>query len=175
MTEQLQHANKEIPIAAFSPHPWDSPGKNTGVGCHFLLQCMKVKSASEVAVVSDSSRPHGLQPTRLLRPLDFPGESTGVGWHRRLRQPLKTPCECAVPFQPWVPGCSSRNCPQGGSTLPAQLGCSDHQSPSERPVCGLRVRMQCARPKTHGLVSPGLSARPLHPGRHIPTAAKPLC
>ena len=30
------------------PHPWDSPGKNTGVGCHFLLQCMKVKSESEV-------------------------------------------------------------------------------------------------------------------------------
>ena len=31
------------------PHPWDSPGKNTGVGCHFLLQCMKVKSESKVA------------------------------------------------------------------------------------------------------------------------------
>ena len=31
------------------PHPWDSPGKNTGVGCRFLLQCMKVKSESEVA------------------------------------------------------------------------------------------------------------------------------
>ena len=30
------------------PHPWDSPSKNTGVGCHFLLQCMKVKSESEV-------------------------------------------------------------------------------------------------------------------------------
>ena len=30
------------------PRPWDSPGKNTGVGCHFLLQCMKVKSKSEV-------------------------------------------------------------------------------------------------------------------------------
>ena len=30
------------------PHPWDSPGKNTGVGRHFLLQCMKVKSESEV-------------------------------------------------------------------------------------------------------------------------------
>ena len=29
--------------------PWDSPGKNTGVGCHFLLQCMKVKSESKVA------------------------------------------------------------------------------------------------------------------------------
>ena len=31
------------------PRPWDSPGKNTGVGCHFLLQCMQVKSESEVA------------------------------------------------------------------------------------------------------------------------------
>ena len=31
------------------PRPWDSPGKNTGVGCHFLLQCMGVKSESEVA------------------------------------------------------------------------------------------------------------------------------
>ena len=30
------------------PCPWDSPGKNTGVGFHFLLQCMKVKSESEV-------------------------------------------------------------------------------------------------------------------------------
>ena len=28
------------------PHSWDSPGKNTGVGCHFLLQCMKVKGES---------------------------------------------------------------------------------------------------------------------------------
>ena len=31
------------------PRPWDAPGKNTGVGCHFLLQCRKVKSESEVA------------------------------------------------------------------------------------------------------------------------------
>ena len=31
------------------PRPWDSPGKNTGVGCHFLLQCIKVESESEVA------------------------------------------------------------------------------------------------------------------------------
>ena len=31
------------------PRPWGSPGKNTGVGCHFLFQCMKVKSESEVA------------------------------------------------------------------------------------------------------------------------------
>ena len=152
------------------PRPWDSPGKNTGVGCHFLLQCMNVKSEREVAqlcptlseslpgssvhgifqarvlewgaiafsftyfaakslqscltlcdpimaahqappplgssrqehwrglpfpspmheseewkwgcsVVSDSLWPHGLQPTRLLRPWDFPDKSTGVGCH----------------------------------------------------------------------------------------------
>ena len=68
------------------PHPWDSPGKNTGVGCHFLLQCMKVKSESEKwkwsrSVVSNPQRTHGLEPTRLLRPWDFPGKSTGVGCH----------------------------------------------------------------------------------------------
>ena len=43
------------------PRPWDSPGKNTGVGCHFLLQCVKGKSESEVAqsclTLSDQSRP----------------------------------------------------------------------------------------------------------------------
>ena len=38
------------------PHPWDSPGKNTGVGCHFPLQCMKLKSESEVAQLCPSLR-----------------------------------------------------------------------------------------------------------------------
>ena len=49
------------------PHPWDSPGKNTGVGCHFLLQCMKVKTESEVAQLC----------LTLSNPLDFclPGSS----------------------------------------------------------------------------------------------------
>ena len=40
------------PIHRWQPsrlrRPWDSPGKNTGVGCHFLLQCMKLRSESEV-------------------------------------------------------------------------------------------------------------------------------
>ena len=65
------------------PCPWDSPGKNTGVGCHFLLQCIKVKSESEVAqscpTLSDPM--DCMQPTRLLHPWDFPGKSTGVGCH----------------------------------------------------------------------------------------------
>ena len=59
------------------PRPWDSPGKNTGVGCHFLPQCMKVKSESEVAQSSptlsdpiDWSLPgssiHGIFQARVL-------------------------------------------------------------------------------------------------------------
>ena len=55
--------------------PWDSPGKNTGLGCHFLLQCMKVKSESEVTqscptLSMDCSLPgfsvHGIFQARLL-------------------------------------------------------------------------------------------------------------
>ena len=73
------------------PRPWDSPLKNTGVGCHFLLQCMKVKSESEVSqVVSDPQRPHGLQPSRLLCPWDFPGKSTRVGCHCLLQSQSPT-------------------------------------------------------------------------------------
>ena len=59
------------------PHLWDSPGKNTGVGCHFLLQCMKVKSESEVTQscptlsdLMDCSLPgssvHGIFQARVL-------------------------------------------------------------------------------------------------------------
>ena len=59
------------------PHPWDSPGKNIGVGCHFLLQCMKVKSESGVAQLCltlsdpmDCSLPgssiHGIFQARVL-------------------------------------------------------------------------------------------------------------
>ena len=58
-----------------SPCPWDSPGKNTGVGCHFLLQCMKVRSESEVAqscptpsnpMDSPGSSIHGIFQARVL-------------------------------------------------------------------------------------------------------------
>ena len=60
------------------PHPWESPGKNTGVGCHFLLQCMKVKSQSEVTqsypTLSDpmdcnlpGSSVHGIFQARVLK------------------------------------------------------------------------------------------------------------
>jgi len=63
--------------------PWDSPGKNTGVGCHFLLQCMEVKSESEVAqscpTLSDpmdysppGSSVHGIFQARVLEWLPLP-------------------------------------------------------------------------------------------------------
>ena len=59
------------------PRSWDSPGKNTGMGCHFLLRCMKVKSESEVAqsgpTLSDpmdcslpGSSVHGIFQARVL-------------------------------------------------------------------------------------------------------------
>ena len=59
------------------PHPWNSPGKNIGVGCHFLLQCVKVKSEREVAqscpTLSDpmdcsppGSSIHGILQARVL-------------------------------------------------------------------------------------------------------------
>ena len=69
------------------PRPWDSPGKNTGVGCHFLLQCMKVKSASEVAQscltlsdLMDCSLPgssiHGIFQARVLEWVPLPSPCT---------------------------------------------------------------------------------------------------
>ena len=47
------------------------------------------------SVVSDSSQPHGLQPTRLLHPWDFPGKSTGVGCHRLLIEYLQSITHCS--------------------------------------------------------------------------------
>ena len=77
------------------PHPWDSPGKKNGVVCHFLLQCMKVKSESEVAqsclILSDPmdySLPgssHGI----------FQAKKTGVGCHFLL-QCMKVESESEV-------------------------------------------------------------------------------
>ena len=76
-----------------SPRPWDSPGKNTGVGCHFPLQSMKVKSESEAAqscpTLSDpmdcslpGSSIHGIFQARVLQwgvlPISNPTLSGGT-------------------------------------------------------------------------------------------------
>ena len=67
-----------------APRPWDSPGKNTGVGCHFLLQCMQVKSEREVA--------HSC-PT-LSDPMDYslPGSSIHGIFQYWSGVPLPSPC-----------------------------------------------------------------------------------
>ena len=77
------------------PRPWDSPGKNTGVGCHFLLQCMKVKSEREVAQSC---------PT-LLDPMDCSLPGSSVGFSRQeywsgvpLPSPRNYPIALLFPF-----------------------------------------------------------------------------
>ena len=73
------------------PCPWDSPGKNNGVGCHFLLQCMKVKNESEVSQLCltlrntmDCSPPgssaHGIFQARVLEwvAIAFSGSSVTI-------------------------------------------------------------------------------------------------
>ena len=73
------------------PRLWDSPGKNTGVGCHFLLQCMKVKSESEVTqpcpTLSDpmdcslpGSSIHEILQARVLEwgAIDFSGTNASI-------------------------------------------------------------------------------------------------
>ena len=65
--------------------PWDSPGKNTGVGCHFLLPCMKVKRQSEVAQSFPTLSDPWTAAHQALPSMDFPGKSTGVGCHCLLR------------------------------------------------------------------------------------------
>ena len=79
-----------------APRPWDSPGKNTGVGCHFVLQCMKVKSESEVTqscpTLSDpmdcslpDSSVHGIFQARVLEwgaiAFLFPGAGAKLLWN----------------------------------------------------------------------------------------------
>ena len=93
------------------PRPWDSPGKNTGVGCHFLLQCMKVKGESEVSQLCptlsdpmDCSPPgssvHGICQARVLAwgaiafSVYFPDQGSNPGplhWEHSLN--LCTTCE----------------------------------------------------------------------------------
>ena len=97
--------------------PWDSPGKNTGVGCHFLLQCMKVKSESEVAQSCltlsnpmDCSPPgfsiHGIFQARVLEWGAIAFSRVGHYWATKLNDLLLanlSPCFPAI--QSWPIKC----------------------------------------------------------------------
>ena len=68
-----------------APLSMDFPGKSTGLGCHSFSNAWKWKWKGSRSVMFNSLWPHGLQPTRLLRPWDFPGKNTGVGCHSLLQ------------------------------------------------------------------------------------------
>ena len=102
------------------PRPWDSPGKNTGVGCHFLFQCMKVKSESEVAQSCptlsnpmDCSPPgssiHGIFQARILEwgAIAFSERTLGVGSNTLRTAPVPCPPEFSPGHEShtsWTPG-----------------------------------------------------------------------
>ena len=82
------------------PRPWDSPGKNTGVGCHFLLQCMRVKNESEVAQSCPTlSDPMDCVAHQAPPSMGFSGKSTGVGCHCFLQ--TKAECQRIDAFELW--------------------------------------------------------------------------
>ena len=109
-------------ISHIKPSPSQQDATRKG---HFSLwkSCLRRKTHPTMkerkwshSVMSNSLRPHGLQPTRLLRPWDFPGESTGVGCHCLLQG--------IFPTQEWNPGLS-----HWGQTLdcPSRLGSPNHE------------------------------------------------
>ena len=91
--------------------PWDSPGKNTGVGCHFLLQCMKVKSESEVVQSCPTlldpmgcSRPgssvHGIVQARVLSGVPF-SQSRTQDFYQATSCQASGSSFCDVPLTLW--------------------------------------------------------------------------
>ena len=73
------------------PRPWDSPGKNTGVDCHFLLQCMKVENESEVAQSTLRLPLSGLKAFSGLQAPLFPASLPGLNFLRFFSAVTATP------------------------------------------------------------------------------------
>ena len=122
------------------PRPWDSPGKNTGVGCHFLLQCTKVKSESEVAQwVKFKLRIYSHEGS-CFSDTKLPGTSTGDPTHDKVmrRRPDR----------------------QGGSGLEGLPGPARALTPKPKSVC-LPFTILCLSPTlltlTGGYPRPPLS------------------
>ena len=125
------------------PCSWDSPGKNTGLGCRFLLQCMKVKRESEVAQ-SDSSGSHGLQPSRQEYWSGVPLPSPIIRlWQSSFIQQVFMECLLYTRLHDWR--WQFRNeqnavCPQG-----------EYKSPTHQPSSCKILKMQtCFCMSNHG-------------------------
>ena len=111
--------------------PWDSPGKNAGVGCHFLLQCMKAKSENEVAQSC---------PT-LHDPMDcsLPGSSIHGIFQARVLEWVPAADEFLLPASsPFVP----RQLNMAGDSLWSQVGPQPAGEEAEGPVAR---PLQCHR------------------------------
>ena len=123
--------------------PWDSPGKNTGVGCHFRLQCKKVKSESEVAQscltlcdTMNCTTPDGATSLSLF---------TFMHWRRKWQPtPVFLPGESQGRWS--LVGCrlwgrtESDTSPGGGHGKPLQYSCLEN--PMDRGAwCGISVHV----------------------------------
>ena len=103
------------------PGPWDSPGKNTGVCCHFLLQCMKVKSESEVAQLCPTSATPWTAAFQAPLSMGFSRQEYWSG------VPLSSPCMYA-----WYPSNAkfyfkvARGKNREGSGTPLQYSCLEN-------------------------------------------------
>ena len=141
--------------------PWDSPGKNTGVGCHFLLQCMKVKSESEVAQACptlsdpmDCSPPgssiHGIFQARVLEwgaiAFSIVLNTPFPPFWRELR-PITVPGTQKTFLHVWIneATCSSHSSSKGQRDTPgqdSQPSAASSMSPSLSSVTQVRLILQ---------------------------------
>ena len=136
--------------------PWDSPGKNTGVGVPFPSPVHESeKSKWRHSVVSDSSWPHGLQPTRLLCPWDFPGKSTAVG------------CHCLLQLAAWETNkLGVEQLGQGIMELNlASVPQFSHSVVSDFVPLGYAFALSLCKCESHSVVSHSLWPRGLQPAR----------
>ena len=137
------------------PRPWDSPGKNTGVGCHFLLQCMKVKSESEIAqscpTLSDpmdcslpGSSIHGIFQARVLEwgAIAFCCHVTSVvsdSVRPQRRQPTRLPCPWDSPGKNTGVGCHFLQCMKVKSESEDTQSCPTLSNPMDCSLPGSPV------------------------------------
>ena len=133
------------------PCPWDSPGKNTGVGCHFLLQCMKVKRESEVAqscpTLSDpmdyslpGSSIHGIFQARVL---EWGVIAFSVAYGRcSLRRKPNPPQSFLWDWAGGVPWCRTELLVQWSMPLPNRNETAISSSPASLNLSGGREESQ---------------------------------
>ena len=133
------------PQTAAYQAPWDSPGKNTGVGCHFILQCVEVKSDSEVAQSCptlrgplDCSLPgfsvHGIFQAKVLEWFAIVFSTPETNTTLLIKEPA---CQCRrrkrQGFDPWV-----GKIPQTRAWQPLQYSCLEN--PVDRGAWQATVR-----------------------------------